>query len=150
MGDGPRFRFVHGAGGASEDALERATVGREERNADAGGRVDRAVGSIDRPHQRVEDSRGDGSDDRFSCVAAEDDDGLVPAEPGNVILAPCALVQAPCALLEVDVARIVAEGVVHFLEPVEVHDQECHGAAARARPLDGLLRVRLQLRIVGS
>ena len=43
-------------------------------------------------------------------------------------------------LLQEQIAGVVSKRVVYFLEPIEVHHQECHGGMFALGSTDGLLQ----------
>ena len=80
----------------------------------------------------------------------QDERELIAAQARHQVGAAHAGLQAACHLAQQLVALIVAEGVVHFLEEIQVQEHQCERLAALACPLHAVQQVLLEHLPVGQ
>ena len=128
------LRPVHRELGVLEQAVGRLTVGREQRDADAGAGVELLAVE----HERLAEAVDQAARQRARLVGVADvglqDHELVAAEPADRVGLAQAGMQALGDRLEQQVAAGQAEGVVDALEAVEVEQQHRGDAVGCAAP----------------
>ena len=117
------LRLVHRDVGALEQPERGARVMRVDRDADAGVDVDPDAADLEGLLQRRAQPQPCRARRRL-VARHQDDRELVAPEPGERVVLAQQRAQAGADLAQHLIARMVAEGVVELLEPVEVDEQQ--------------------------
>ena len=118
------LREIHRGVGLSQQEVGGDAVTREAADADAGEHGQLVAVDDDRSADRLDELGRDGGGRGVVLDVVEHDRELVAAEPRDDVEFAQAVAQALRGLDEHAVADLVAEGVVHRLEMVEVDEQQ--------------------------
>ena len=132
-----RLGRVHGGVGVSQERVG-VGAGLGDHDAEAGADPLVAVARRERLAEGGDDPLGDGDRVTFSRDALEDERELVAAEPRNGVARAHRLVQPGRDRHQQLVAGGVAEGVVHQLEVVDVHQHDGDLRSGPRRPRERL------------